>query len=97
MNIQWSDLAIERVDCIALYIAKDSLFYANKWVNDIYDYTDRLEIFPKSARMVSEINDTNLRELIFGNYRIVYRIKSNEILILTVRNFKEILPLNEIK
>jgi plasmid stabilization system protein ParE len=40
--------------------------------------------FPKSGRIVPEYNDEDLREKIYGNYRIVYRIKSEAIEIVAI-------------
>ena len=41
--------------------------------------TDRLEEFPKSGRVIPEINDDSYRALIYGAYRIMYRITKREI------------------
>ncbi|MBW2647342.1 MAG: type II toxin-antitoxin system RelE/ParE family toxin, partial [Deltaproteobacteria bacterium] len=42
-------------------------------------------------------NDSQFRELIYGNYRIIYRIETKQISILTIRHGRQILPINEIK
>ena len=97
MRIVWSPLSIERVEEISLYISNDSPLAAQGWVEEIFDYVSSLETFPELGRRVPEINKNNYRELIFGNYRIVYRIDEKRIFILTVRHFKQILPIKEIK
>ncbi len=97
MNIEWTDQAEDRVYDIASYIALDSLVEATKWVDNIFDYVKRLENFPESGRPVPELaSRENLRELVFKNYRIIYRIEKSTVYILTVRNYKQILPINEI-
>jgi len=40
---------------------------------------DQLEDFPESGRVIPEINDDTCRELIYGAYRIMYRIAKQEI------------------
>ncbi len=40
--------------------------------------------FPEAGRIVPEYQDKNLREKIFQNYRIVYRIKGDFIEIVTI-------------
>ena len=50
MNIEWTTLAQDRVYEIASYIALDSVIEAEKWINNIFDYVQRLEKFPKSGR-----------------------------------------------
>lgn len=48
--------------------------------------TRRLEAFPYSGRLVPEIARPNLRELLVGNYRIVYRVDGDDVSILGVRH-----------
>lgn len=97
MNIEWTKQAEDRVFEIAAYIALDNLTEAEKWVDNVFDYVQRLEHFPESGRSVSELNTRkDIRELIFKNYRIIYRIEKSTVYILTVRNFKQILPIDEI-
>lgn len=97
MNIEWTNQAEDRVYDIAAYIALDSIIEAEKWVDNIFDYVKRLEKFPESGRYVPELSGRKgLRELVFKNYRIIYRIEKSTIYILTVRNYKQILPINEI-
>jgi toxin ParE1/3/4 len=96
MKISWSPLALQRVQEIADYIALDSKKAALKWVDTIFGRVEILETGPHIGRKVREINQPDIRELIFGNYRIIYRILKNQISILTVRHFKQILPIEEI-
>jgi plasmid stabilization system protein ParE len=58
--------------------------YASLFVLDIISAVDRLESFPGMGRVVPETNDESSREIIFGNYRIVYRLKSDLIELLTI-------------
>ena len=97
MKIIWSPLAIDRVAEIAQYIAQDSPNSAQKWVESIFNAVDRLEQFPKSGRVVPEIMQDDFREIIYGNYRIIYRFYSENVSILTVRHGRQILPVDEIK
>ena len=97
MNIEWTKQAEDRVYDIAEYIALDSILEAEKWIDNIFDYAERLENFPESGRYVPEFaNRQDLREIVFKNYRIIYRIEKSTVYILTVRNYKQILPINEI-
>jgi len=41
--------------------------------------------------MVPEVGDKTIREIISGNYRIIYRLKDQEISILTLRHVKQVL------
>ncbi|VAX02033.1 Death on curing protein, Doc toxin [hydrothermal vent metagenome] len=96
MKIIWSPLAVDQIAAIAEYITLDNPVAAEKWVDDIFNSVKRLKKFPKSGRIIPEIQLDNFREIIFGNYRIIYRIDKNQISVLTVRNGSQILPVNEI-
>jgi toxin ParE1/3/4 len=97
MKIIWSPLAITRINEIADYIADDSPEAARKWVDEIFTKVDRIEEFPLSGRFVPEIDRKDIREILFGKYRIIYRILTKDISILTVRHLKQKLPITEIK
>lgn len=97
MKIIWSPLAIERINEIADYIAEESPEASIKWIDDVFSKVERLEAFPLSGRPVPEIDRSDIREILFGNYRIIYRILKNEVDILTVRHSKQKLPKKEIQ
>lgn len=96
MKISWSPLALQRIKEIADYIALDSKKAALKWVDTIFGKVEILETEPHIGRKVPELNLPDIRELIFGNHRVIYRVLKNQIAILTVRHFKQILPTEEI-
>ena len=97
MKLTWSQLAIERTSEIAGYIALDNPAAAEKWVDKIFGLVERLYEFPESGRIVPEIQNKTFREIISGNYRVIYKYENSQILILTVRHGKQILPVEEIK
>lgn len=96
MKIIWSPLAIDRVSEIAEYIALDKPAAADNWINTLFSKVGQLMLSPKSGRVVPEIGDEQFRELIYGNYRILYRIEKKQVSILTVRHGKQILPIEDI-
>ncbi len=68
MKIIWSPLAIDRVSKIADYIAKDKPEAAEEWINTVFSKVEQLELSPEIGRIVPEINNSQFRELIYGNY-----------------------------
>ncbi|NTW89125.1 MAG: type II toxin-antitoxin system RelE/ParE family toxin [Desulfobulbaceae bacterium] len=96
MKVVWSPLAIDRVAEIAEYIAQDNSTAAENWVNTVFARAEGLGAFPQSGRIVPEISDDRFRELICGNYRIIYRIEESRVSILTIRHGKQILPEEEL-
>lgn len=97
MQIEWSPLAIERVIELAEYIALDKPDIAMQWASNIFDSTDKLKEHPRLGRIVPEIQEEDYRELIEGNYRILYLIGSSKISVLTVRHGKQLLSTEELK
>ncbi len=96
MRIIWSPLAVDRAAEIAAYIARDKPSAAEKWIESIFSKVEQLKASPEIGRIVPEINNNQFRELIYGNYRIIYRIETKQISILTIRHGKQILPIDEI-
>ena len=97
MRIIWSPLAVERAADIAEYISRDNPTAAEKWIDTVFSKVEQLKSFPESGRIVPEINSKDFRELIYGNYRIIYRLEKMQVSILTIRHGKQILPLDEIQ
>lgn len=97
VKIVWTNHAYLDLKDIFDYIAKDSQRYAFFQVNRIKESTKSLKEFPKSGRIVPEIGNEDIRELIEGNYRIIYRLKNSErIDILTVYSSYRILKIDKI-
>jgi toxin ParE1/3/4 len=97
MRVIWSLLALERVNEIADYIAENNLEAAKLFLVDIFGAVERLRDFPNSGRVVPEVTRQNIREIIFKNYRVVYRVERKRVSILTVRHGKQLLPFEDIK
>jgi len=51
---------------------------------DVLVTVERLADFPNSGRVVLELKDPAIREILFGSYRIVYRVKGDLVEVLTV-------------
>lgn len=78
MEIIWTNQSLDKLNKFVDYIARDDADAAEKWALDLIDQTDQLIEHPESGRIVPEYNDPTLRELIFGNYRLIYRIRKDE-------------------
>lgn len=97
MKLIWSPLAVDRASEIVDYIAQDNPSAAKRWVHTVFEKVEQLISSPESGRIVPEISDNQFREIIYGNYRIIYRLEPRQISILTIRHGKQILPIDEIK
>jgi len=75
--IRWSPRAASHLEQICDYISRDSETYARIFAKEALSIVEGIASFPKIGRVVPEYNDPNLRERIYGNYRIVYRLKDD--------------------
>jgi len=77
-KVIWSPTAYKDVDLIAEYIARDSIDRAALFVTKLLEQADEVLVsYPKSGRKIPEMNNESWRELLYGPYRIMYRIKEN--------------------
>ena len=78
-KVIWAPSALGDIESIAEYIAKDSVEMASLFVSRLFDATDRLNEFPFSGRIILEINNPDCREIVYGAYRIMYRVEKTEV------------------
>lgn len=83
-KIRWTDSARADLRAIHAYIARDSAVYAQRMVERLRKAVERLKRFPGSGARVHEWDRPDLREVVVGNYRVVYRLKESVVEIITV-------------
>lgn len=92
MKIFWTPLAVERLENIFEFISKDDNIAAGKMIDRIFKKVETLSKFPERGRKVPEANREEIREVFESSYRIIYRVDSKRIYVLSIRNFKQLLP-----
>jgi toxin ParE1/3/4 len=90
-EVKWSPEAIEDLEAIAEYIARDSEYYARAVVTEILSVSRSTGEFPLIGRIVPEIGDEHIRERFVYSYRLVYRFEPPSILIVAVIHGKRLL------
>ena len=83
-EVRWTPQAADDLEAIADFIAGDSPQYARLFTMDVLAAVERLADFPNSGRVVPELKDPAIREILLGSYRIVYRVKGDLVELLTV-------------
>ena len=91
VKVIWSELAIQDLKQIHEYISLDSRFYADRFIEKIITRVDQLESFQTSGRIVPEFANEQIRELIEGNYRVVYKMFSDHVGIARVHHAARLL------
>ena len=56
-EVRWTPQAIDDVEAICLFIARDAPSVAALFAQRAFDATDRLAAFPESGRVVPELNN----------------------------------------
>jgi toxin ParE1/3/4 len=80
VQIIWLPSAKADLQNIYQYIAIDSRKYAKHQVTKIREKTKVLLQYPHLGKIVPELQDETTRELIEGNYRIIYKISDESII-----------------
>ena len=90
MKVLWTDHAVKQLDTIHEFIASDSSLYAKQTIDKLTNTSSILRIFPETGRIVPEVNDKSIRELIVGNNRLIYKILSDRIDILSILHVRQL-------
>ena len=96
MKVAWSYVALGNLIEANKYISSENPEAARKVINDIYETGNKIKEFPEKGRIVPEIRRKNIREVFCFEHRIIYRIESKRIFILTVRHMKHRLKKKDI-
>jgi plasmid stabilization system protein ParE len=96
IELIWSPRAVADLEEIRAYISVDSPAYAELTIRRLLATVERLLAFPDLGRVVPERHAPDIRELISGRFRIVYRRRTGVVEIVTVfrgsRQFPDIGP-----
>ena len=92
MRVRWTHTAIGHLASIHGYIARDSARYARRMVDRITSRSRQIGRFPWSGQMVSEYQDPEIREVLEGQYRVIYEVTAGEIWVLAVIHGTHLLP-----
>ena len=81
-RVAWAETAWRDLEHVADYIAEDSPGYAAAFVRRIRDHARSLEEMAERGRVVPELEEPAVRELIVGSYRLIYEIKGADVNVL---------------
>jgi toxin ParE1/3/4 len=91
--VSWSQKAKARLRQIYAYVAEDSPLYATRLVDRLTQRAGRLGLEPYPGRRVPEYPEEDLREVLERPYRLIFRASPGRIDILTVKHYRQRLPL----
>ena len=82
----WARRAVAGAVGAEEYIADDGPDSAARWIRGLFEAVKRLRDFPRSSRTVAEIGREDIREVLYRDYRVIYRVAARQVGILTVRH-----------
>ena len=94
-QVKTTPTAEDDILSIFKYIAKDKPSAALKWVDEVENQINSLEKYPKRCPVIPEASELGVdyRHIIYGNYRTIFRISQNKVIILRVINASQLLML----
>ena len=81
-EVRWTEAAANDLDAIADHIAEDSPNYAAALVCEARDAARSLAHLADRGRIVPEWDDSSVRELFIGNYRMLYQVTEQAVFII---------------
>jgi toxin ParE1/3/4 len=84
VKVEWSAFAVEQLANIHDYLARNSTPYALRVVDRLLNRSEQIGVFPHSGRVTPEFQQPQVREVLEGTYRIIYRILSDRVEVITV-------------
>ena len=94
-RVVWSPKAVEDVEAIAAYIARDSPSYTAAVIQKIMEITHKLSENAKTGRLIPEIEESTVIEQFAYSYRLIYRVEAETVTIAAVIHGKRLLYLAE--
>ncbi|WP_017293089.1 type II toxin-antitoxin system RelE/ParE family toxin [Geminocystis herdmanii] len=94
-RVVWSPKAVEDVEAIAAYIARDSPSYAAAVVSRAIEITNNLQTDAKQGRLIPEIEESTIIEQFAYSYRVIYRVEGEIVTVIAVIHGKRLLYLTE--
>ena len=92
MKVRWTQRSIQDLRDIGDFIAQDKPGAARRWIARLQERARNVAPVPLSGRKVPELDRDDVREVLLGNYRIVYRLFPKHIEVLTVFEGHRLFP-----
>jgi toxin ParE1/3/4 len=79
VTVTWSPLANRQVDDAMAFIAGNDPVAARTWLESLLERVSSLATFPDSGRVVPEYGRDDVREIVVGSHRVMYRRGANAV------------------
>lgn len=82
--IAWAAPAVDDVNALRTWLGRDSAALSDSVVETIFEAIEKVIPFPRIGRVVAEVGDETVRELLFRTFRIVYQVTAQGIVVLGI-------------
>jgi len=96
-KIKWTLRSLNELHDVYEFIAKDSKRYAQIQIENIQNAVLNLSSFPLMGRNVPEFPYLSYREILVGNYRVIYRLEGDMVIVMSVAHGRRLLKELQIK
>jgi toxin ParE1/3/4 len=83
-RVIWTLAAWNDLETVADFISRDSPYYAAAWVRNVRNAARSLSLMSMRGRVVPEIGDRQIRELIVQGYRLIYKVERSRVAVLGI-------------
>lgn len=90
-QVRWTPQAADDLEAICLFIARDAPQVAAAFAGRILSATERLAEHSRLGRVVPELDEENIREIIVGSFRVIHRIRDGDVQILAIHHGARVL------
>lgn len=87
-TIRWSERALDDLDAALAYIARDNPEAARRLRDQVVEGLASAQAFPEVPRIVPELDDPHIREVLRGPLRVVFQIQGDELRVLAARRME---------
>jgi toxin ParE1/3/4 len=92
-GLTWTEPALQDVAELTLTLDRSSHAYSKLVIRSLFQQAERLCQFPYSGRIVPDWENPTFREVIVHrHYRLIYRIVSQMVEVVTVQDARHVLP-----
>jgi len=93
-TITFAESAVKDMEAIRTwYVEQQVPDVGGKILREIIAQIERLITFPESGRIAPEFGITNLREIIYSPFRIIYRLDENRVRVVRVWRSERLLKI----
>lgn len=83
-GITWAQPALDDLKALRAWIGRDSEPLSDRVAERIFDAVEQAIPFPRIGRVVTEVDDENVRELLFRTFRIIYQTVHDGVVVLGI-------------